>query len=75
MHNYNNYYKNNSAGSRDYMYRVDRESFQYVQQYSKPQPPPASLEYLRAAKIIMQEHNTMHMPHNVHEALSLFLYF
>lgn len=33
---------------------------------------PVSLEYLRAAKLVMEEHNIANMPGNIDEALNLY---
>ena len=61
-----------SAGTHDYTRVVDSRSLTYAREYSSIPPPPVSLEFLRAADVIMNEHNITSMPTCISEALHLY---
>ena len=61
------------AGTRDYKVTVHAHSLRYAEQYTTSPPPPVSLEYLRAARLIMAENSITYMPQNIMDALHLYL--
>ncbi len=63
-------------GTRDYICTVSQQDLQYIRQYirqyTSTTDPPAPLEFLDAAEIVMVEKN-LDMPTNISEALLLFI--
>lgn len=66
LHNYN-------TGTRDYKSTFSAEALRYAKRHASAPPPPASLEYIQAAKLIMVNNNITQMPKNTSEALYLYI--
>ena len=60
------------VGVENYLQPVNSDDLWYVQRYAVKPQPPASYEFLMAAKILMHE-NGLHMPKTVEEALDFFI--
>ena len=60
------------VGTRDYKCLVSPGTLRYAFRYAHDPPPPVSLEYMRAAYLIMTENNITNMPSNTYEALNLY---
>ena len=61
-----------SSGTQDCIHVVDQSSLVYARQLASLPPPPVSLEYLRAAEVIIREHNITGMPTCISDALHLY---
>ena len=61
-----------NIGTRSYICSVSPQDLQYIWQYTSTADPPAPLDFLDAAEVIMEE-KSLHMPTNTSEALSLFI--
>ena len=59
-------------GARDHLCVVDSGDLDYIEQYTTSPDPPAPVEFLELAEVIMEEEN-LHMPHTVGEALNLYI--
>ena len=62
-----------STGAHDCTNVVDSSSLSYAKEYSSIPPPPVSLEFLRVAEIVMNEHNITNMPTCTSDALQLYI--
>ena len=60
------------TGTEDYICHVDVRDLPTAYQYAEPPDPPASLEFLQAAKAIMDDNN-LNMPNSVEEAMNLYV--
>ena len=60
------------VGVENFLQPVNSDDLQYVQRYAVEPQPPASYEFLMAAKILMHE-NGLQMPTRVEEALDFFI--
>ena len=59
-------------GSKNYLCPLDARDLISAQQYAEAPDPIASLEFLQAAKGIMEDHNIDIMPNNVESAMECF---
>ena len=59
-------------GNEDYLCQLDVRDLPTVHQYAESPDPIASVEFLQAAKSIMEDNN-MHMPNTIEEAMNLYV--
>ena len=55
------------------MCELDSRDLPSAYQYAEPPDPIASVEFLQAAKCIMEDNNVHTMPNNVESALDLYV--
>lgn len=60
-------------GTEDYLCPLDTRDLPSAYQYAEAPDPPASLEFLQAAKCIMADNNILYMPTSIQSALNLYV--
>lgn len=60
-------------GTEDYLCQLDTRDLSSAYQYAEAPDPPASLEFLQAAKCIMADKSILYMPTSIQSALNLYI--
>ena len=60
------------AGTQDYVCAVDSRDIRQASEYAEEPDPPASLEFLQVALLLMNEQG-LAMPNTISEALNLYV--
>ena len=59
-------------GRRNYLSEVDQRDMTEAMKYTELPDPPAPLEFLKLAKVVMEE-NQLNFPTHVDDAIALFI--
>ena len=59
-------------GVQDYICEVDARDIPQVENYAEAPDPPASLEFLQLAQLIMDA-NSLQMPRSIEQAIDLYV--
>ena len=59
--------------TEDYLCQLDTRDLPSAYQYAEAPDPPASLEFLQAAKCIMADNSILYMPASIQSALNLYV--